>query len=292
MRVYCLIPVHNRLRETRAVLQCLAAQDYPELSTVIVDDGSTDGTGEAIRRDYPGVTLIEGDGLLWWGGAMATGLDFILPRAKKDDYVLFQNNDTSFTPDYVSTLVSVSRAHDGAVVGSVTKDVDRPEVVLTIAPRIDYWKVRTVDLLETYEVGSGRPNGGLGLPEAIDADALCGRGTLYPVSVFRRVGGVRHRLLPHYLADYEMSARAKAAGFRTIVSTRAVVWTESKLSGIEETAATWGERLFDRRSRTNMVDSMAFFTLCGPWYLRPTGALRVVFFRLWGAVRRKCFAWR
>lgn len=89
------------------------------------------------------------------------------------------------------------------------------------------------------------------------------------------------------MADYEMAARAKAAGFRTLLSTKAVVWTNPEPSGLDPRTSTLLQRLFSRRSRSNIRDVIVFFTLCGPWHLRVTGSIRVILFRVWGALRKR-----
>ncbi len=287
MTIYCLIPVHNRLAETSEVLRCLDAQEFRDLRIVVVDDGSTDGTSDYIRQQFKEVELLSGDGSLWWGGSMAKGLATILPRAKTDDFVLFLNNDIRFDTDFVGTLVTVSRQHGRAVVGSILMDAHNPGRILSVGPRIRYG---LASIEEMYQREWGGVKGFRAdaptLPDVIEVDALSGRGTLFPVEVLWKIGTVRRRWLPHYAGDYEISARAKAAGYKTLVATRAMVWTAAEVSGINPHSASLFDRFFSRRSRSNILDAMAFFTLCGPWYFRLTAPLRVVLFRLWKVLRR------
>ena len=71
-----VIPVHNRREVTVRCLRCLEAGGVFAWATVIVvDDGSTDGTGEAVRAAHPAAVLLTGDGNLWWGGAIRLGMD-------------------------------------------------------------------------------------------------------------------------------------------------------------------------------------------------------------------------
>ena len=68
IRVEIVTPVHNRKEIT---LQCLKSlskinQEGLDVHIIVVDDGSTDGTSEAIESRYPEVEVIKGDGNLWY----------------------------------------------------------------------------------------------------------------------------------------------------------------------------------------------------------------------------------
>jgi len=45
-RVYIIIPVHNRKSFTRGCLLSLRKQTFQKITTIVVDDGSSDGTSE------------------------------------------------------------------------------------------------------------------------------------------------------------------------------------------------------------------------------------------------------
>lgn len=274
MTVYCLIPVHNRLEATKKVLQALEQQDFKNI-VIVIDDGSTDGTSEYLQKYHPEVVLIKGDGNLWWTGAIAKGLDYVFNEAKNGDYVLLQNNDTYFAPDYISTLINVSQKYGDAVVGSPLKDIANPEKIFSLGPSIDYLRCRVSDVFEKIITGN-KPIEPLLKHDAIEMDALSGRGTLYPVKILKKTKSVRYRLLPHYWADYELSVRAKNRGAKLLVALDAPVWTENDVSGISLSNSNLINVLFSKRSRVNIINAMVFYSLCGPFFMRVTAVPRVL----------------
>ena len=109
MTTFVIIPVHNRLGFTRACLASLREQSWRDFSVTVVDDGSTDGTHVALAEEFPEVSLLWGDGDLWWTGAMNRALERVLLRAGRSDHILVLNNDTALPPDHLDTVLELSR---------------------------------------------------------------------------------------------------------------------------------------------------------------------------------------
>ena len=71
--IYIVIPVFNRLKFTKDCLDSLRKQSYGEFKVIVVDDGSTDGTYQHLKENYPEVIVLQGDGNLWWAGIHSPG---------------------------------------------------------------------------------------------------------------------------------------------------------------------------------------------------------------------------
>src|SRR5215831_18403889 len=75
-----LIPAHNEAKVIVASVRHVLASDYPNLEVIVIDDGSTDGTGELVAeryRDDPRVKLLSIP-----NGGKATALNYGLKRAR------------------------------------------------------------------------------------------------------------------------------------------------------------------------------------------------------------------
>ncbi|WP_290503914.1 glycosyltransferase, partial [Akkermansia sp.] len=78
-----LMTCHNRREKTlRSLAALFSALPEAELdvSVHLVDDGSSDGTGDAVRQAYPSVSVITGDGTLFWNRVMRTAWEDALQK--------------------------------------------------------------------------------------------------------------------------------------------------------------------------------------------------------------------
>lgn len=267
--VHALVPVFNRLELTQRIIDDLRAQLGCDVRMVVIDDGSTDGTAQWLATQ-PDVRTLRGDGDLWWAGAVDKGLRHVLPQAGEDDYILLINNDTRIGPDFVATLVSVSRSYGGAAVGTALRDEASPHALISIGARMDIWQRRVSDVIAELSSEERRK------PKPVyEVDALSGRGTLYPVRVLRATGYMHPRLLPHYHADYELACRARRKGFKTVVSTEAALYTERKF-GVQGRSASRWQRLFGKGSPSNVLQHVALWLLVGTPLQRATAIPRML----------------
>lgn len=123
LRIAALLTCHNRRETTLNCLRDLKLQvgiDAYELRVCLVDDGSTDGTSDAVRREFPWVDLIQGDGTLYWNGGMRRAMAHA--RELDPDFHLWLNDDTRLYPDAISRLLDAFSA--------LAADADPPPIVI------------------------------------------------------------------------------------------------------------------------------------------------------------------
>lgn len=126
-----ILTCFNRKEKTFACLNALLGaverlSEHVRLHIIITDDGSTDGTGEMLRREFPQIEVLSGDGKLFWNGGMR--LAFGRALEQRHDFYLWVNDDTTLFPDCLERLLETHKAlvakfgRGGLVVGSTCND--------------------------------------------------------------------------------------------------------------------------------------------------------------------------
>jgi len=110
-KVAVIVPARDEAASIRQSLDSLLAQDYPgDLSIVVVDDNSSDGTGEIARSLADGgqLSLITGKPLPhgWSGKLWAVNQGLAHIKARNADYVLLTDADIEHASGHVSALVA------------------------------------------------------------------------------------------------------------------------------------------------------------------------------------------
>ena len=263
--VFAVMPVFNRARETLRCLELLARQTHGPIVPVVVDGGSSDGTLDQVLRAFPEARVRRAERPVWWAGAVALGITEALAQsASSHDFVLLLNDDADFGTEFVATLVAAARRHR-AVISSVVFERTAPSRITFAGATIDWPRYR-FQPRRTLEPGTDVGTGNHVLP---------GFGTLVPIAMLRAVGNVRADRYPHHLADYDLTARLRAAGFRLVVchaaELRADITNLDPVGGIVSLRRAW-RMAFARRSRANLLDHLHFVADHAPpaskWRLR------------------------
>ena len=110
-RVVAILAAHDRREMTLACLRSYFAQEAPdtELRAVVVDDGSSDGTGDAVAIAFPAAEVISASGDLFWARGMATAET----SAVQSDphYLMWLNDDVCLYPDALQRLLHTAEAY-------------------------------------------------------------------------------------------------------------------------------------------------------------------------------------
>ncbi|HEY5974720.1 MAG TPA: glycosyltransferase family 2 protein [Geobacteraceae bacterium] len=108
-RVSVIIVNWNGREHLPICLDSLARQTFHDFETILVDNGSQDGSQELIRKSYPWVRLVELPVNTGFSGGNNEGL-----RHAAGEYIVVLNNDTEAEPDWLVELVRVADANPRA----------------------------------------------------------------------------------------------------------------------------------------------------------------------------------
>lgn len=217
IKLEIITPVHNRCSQT---LQCIRSLKRSrlegiEIHIIVVDDGSTDGTSEALRLEFPEVEIVQGDGNLWYTAGTNRGLSAALKH--EPDYILAINNDSIFDENCVWRMVECAENHPRSVVGALLLSWESPHKVFQVSPRWELWEggMRHWRHQTIWTV-----------PEKPwEVELIVGNCVLYPARAVREAGFMDEKKLVQY-GDAEYTPRMKKMGWRLLIEPRARVFCQ------------------------------------------------------------------
>lgn len=267
-KIFVVIPVHNRLHLTIKCLKSIEKQTYKKFKTIVVDDGSTDGTPDYIRKHFKWVKIIQGNGNWWWSKSMNKGVETAFKEIRPGDFILSMNNDCFFDKNYFRNIIRSSQENGRAVTGSLILDAHDKKRVIDAGVHIVWQKGLIYGVADKISKDIKFYTDRKFIK---DQDTLPGKGTLIPAEVFNKIGKFRSHLLPHYIGDYEFFCRAKKYNYDLIVSSSAKLYNFSDQTGY------WNEKsikkidyktrlnlMFGRKSKSNIIDYTIFVLLSCP----------------------------
>lgn len=239
--VYIVIPVHNRKATTLSCLDNLEQIGVlSQYSVIVIDDGSTDGTEEAVIAMYPSVSLLKGTGDLWWTGAIRIGMEYAAHA--NAEYIFWLNDDCQITKDTVSILIEFMQENPNTVAA--------PQCLAELS-NIS---------IENGCIQRTRKTANSG--EFAFVESLSGYCVGIPRSVFESIGFPNDKKFPHYAGDDTYILRATRRGFKACIVGNAKVILKS----ISETEYSFGSYLRERFSTSPNIHDV-FFKKKSRYYL-------------------------
>ncbi|MFZ5644998.1 MAG: glycosyltransferase family 2 protein [Bacillota bacterium] len=217
--VSIIIPVFNKVEYTNECIASLMSTIPADTEVIIVDNGSTDGTGQYLSTLPPNFRVITNDVNMGYSKACNQGASLARGR-----YLVFLNNDTIALPNWLEEMVKTALDASIGVVGSrllyPNGTLQHAGVILVES------KQEPLMALHSFYNMPGD------LPEANvprDYQVVTGACLLIKREVFYEVGGFNEEYINSY-EDVDLCLKARQAGHRVVYCPTSVLYHHESVS--------------------------------------------------------------
>lgn len=248
--VAVIVLTWNGQVHTMACLRSLATMNMPPTQTIVVDNGSTDGTPMAVRRQFSSVTVLENRENLGFAAANNRGIRHALARGA--DYIWLLNNDTVVAPDCLSALLAVAEGDPKiGMVGPKIYYYDTPDRLQSAGGWIS-WHPFGIRLIGEGEADHGQYD------QIREVDFVSGCALMAKRQAIEATGVLDPDFFAYY-EDPDWGVRMQHAGFRVVYVPQARVWHKGCVSS---------DNNLPLRDYYNHRNQLLFVRKHGPWPAR------------------------
>ena len=203
VEISIIIPVFNQFRFTQACLASLQEhQETRRFEVIVVDDCSTDASGEAIAR-IPGIVYLRNEANSGFIASCNRGAE-----AARGKYLIFLNNDTHVKPGWLTALLDTFAEEPRAgIVGSklLYPDGRLQEAGGIIWQDASGWNYGKFDDAQKPEYNFLR-----------EVDYCSAAALMVPKALFESLGGFDSRYAPGYYEDADLAFKVRQAGYKVL----------------------------------------------------------------------------
>ena len=198
-KVSVIIPNYNGKKYLRDCLDAMECQSFRDFEVLLIDNGSDDGSGDLIRKEYPWVRLISLRENTGFCGAVNQGI-----RNSASPFVILLNNDTVADKNFIKELLKAIE--------------DKPQAFSCQAKLL---KMKEQDKMDdggnyycalgwAFAQGKGRPERDYSREKKIFA--ACGGAAIYRREILDRTGLFDEEHFA-YLEDTDIGYRGRLLGY-------------------------------------------------------------------------------
>jgi len=214
-KVSLIILNWNGKENTINCLKALKLTTYSNYETIIVDNGSKDGSVKFFKENYPEIKIIENEENLGFAEGNNVAIREVLKR-KEIKYIALLNNDTIVKPDWLEKLVNVLESDDK--IGSC-----QPKILSLINPQI-------IDAVGIYldKYGRAAQKGynekDLGQYDKVtEVFGVCAGAALYRAKTLSQIGLFDKDFFA-YFEDVDLAIRMRLYGWKSVCIPQAIIY--------------------------------------------------------------------
>lgn len=198
----------------RSSMRCVLASEYENLEVIVVDNGSTDGSQEMVKNEFPLLNLIENKTNLGYGEGNNVGI-----RKSRGEFILLLNNDAEVDRNCICELLKAARKDEKiGILGCKVYFADSNliqhaggKITNSGAPLIGY-----------LDVDTGQ------FEQECDVDWVIGAAFMVRRKVFDTIGLFDPIYTPIHYDDVDLCYRADKSDFRVVYVPRAIAYHHEK----------------------------------------------------------------
>ena len=218
-KITVVIPHYNGIDILRDCLYSLYKNSFTDFITLVIDNGSVDGSQDFVKKEFPQVQLIENEENLGYAGGCNQGIEI-----SETPYILLLNNDTVMPDNFLSEML---------------RAIEKDNKIAMVQPKI--LSIQNKDHFD-YSGAAGGELDIFGYPFARgrifdeveqdhkqydSTDENCfwtsGCALLLRKSVVDEIGNLDEDFFAHQ-EEIDLNWRAQLAGFRNIVTTKTYIY--------------------------------------------------------------------
>lgn len=211
----------NSYDMTSQCLVSLRSLDYPDFKTIVVDNGSTDGSADRLETDFPEIILLRNKENRGFTGGNNSGIVYAIEN--DFEYLMLLNNDTVITPPFLGCLIN---------------SIDTTPSIGAIQPKIMYnydrsviWNAGTAlnRFLFTFKtIGENEKDQGL-YDKAGEIPWITGCCFLVRTDIIRQIGPLDDKFFIYY-EDVDWSLKIRGRSHKLWYEPKAVIYHEAGMS--------------------------------------------------------------
>ena len=237
MNIAVVLTCHNRKDKTFKCIKSLQ-ESLPQCKVYLTDDGSTDGTSDCIRKSFPEVHIIHGNGNLYWSRGMYTAWKEALKG--NYDYYLWLNDDIELYPFFFQELMDCTHlVSQSCIVSGLIENFEKTKILYGGSD---------------FEKKLIQPN-----PIPQEIVFMNGNVVLVPKEVVEKIG-IIDPIYYHDLGDVDYGLLAQKNGIKVIATRRAIASGYSNnFCRVRKWNSTFKERFKKLYSPLGSLPSINFY---------------------------------
>jgi GT2 family glycosyltransferase len=216
-KVFACVLNYNGFKDTIECVESLLQSNYTNLSIVIIDNGSTDGSAFRLKNKFPSITLIESKENLGYAGGNNLGISWALREGA--DYIFILNNDTIVSYDCIERFVFWSEILKDNVLGGSVYTYEKKDELQHFGGVWDLKKGKFKNL----------PDENFSTDKIQELDFLTGCSLFIPRNVFLKTGLFEEAFFLYY-EEIDWCFRARSLSFKLFFCPEPKIWHKESRS--------------------------------------------------------------